>query len=64
MKMDSEVINKQNNDMSLLPVRLRLEPLKNILDALQQGHWPYPGQKFGNLFLCYCKYSLGNESDC
>lgn len=63
MKMDSEVINKIN-DTSLLPVRLKLEPLKNILDALQQGRWPYPGQKFGNLFLCYFKYSLGSESDC
>lgn len=64
MKMDSEMINKQNNDTSLLPVKLKLEPLENILDALQQGHWPYRGQKFGNFFLCCFKYSLGNESDC
>lgn len=43
--MDSEMINKQNNDTSLLPVKLKLEPLENILDALQQDR---------NLETCFC----------
>ena len=30
------MINKQNNDTSLLHVKLKLEPFKNILVAFQQ----------------------------